>query len=408
MRNSTIFTLAILAGLIAFIYRLATVTHEDLGVEPAEPSARRATGPEREARELAEKEDFLGAARIMTEVHSEGERLDQSGWRPIGQYLVLAGAPRDVIPKWREIAPQQFLEEGVAEGWACYFVGINWLGDNEEYAQDAFELGEQAFEDFLENRSQFARDWDWLYLARTRMRMEEDESAAEAMEDVRSHIAAAIEVGGDSLQFAQTAGRTWAEIGRPDEAAPVWAALTDARIAEGQHPLVAANQWRRYARGMINGGERDAGRLGINEAVRALSSVDLDTAPNLVPIVDLRRDLGLLYARAEEPQKSDALLHDSLELAREISAGSDDPDRHYQHAQSAAAVGAIDETLDALEMAIEYGLQNPYVLEAENVFDPIRAEPRFEAMMEALLEAAAEREEQFLDRSRSINSDEGR
>lgn len=392
MRDSTIFKLAITAGVLAFGYQLVTVTNEDLGVQRDSSGWQRGAGPHAEARRAARQGDFIEAARILTADHaSSTNRLDQRAWSDIGEYLKAAGPPSEAIPLWQAVAPTEFVEMGAAVGWAAYFTGYEWLqADNREYADEAWAIGEKAFEDFLANHADIATEWDWLYLARTRMRMEKFEAGQRAMEDVQPFIEEAVEpaaIDRGSYSFTQTAGRTWAEVGRPDMTRAIWRKVSEARLANGQSYRGIAINWLEVANALSRGAGEDSVRAALDEAVYLLERAEGDTdGRGRSSVAGLWSNVGWRYNQLGESDLAKAAHERSLVEARRVADFDRDEDSMLQWAESALAVGNIDEAVDVLEMGVEEGWFERQFLADSRMFEGLRDNPRFYALIEPVLD----------------------
>jgi tetratricopeptide (TPR) repeat protein len=395
MRDSTIFKLAITAGVLAFAYQLVTVTNEDLNVEPASSGWQRGVGPHADARRAAREGDFIEAARILTADHAmSSNRLDQRAWSDIGEYLQAAGPPKEVIPRWRELAPTDFVEMGAAEGWAAYFTGYEWLqAENVEYANEAWAIGEKAFEEFLTNHADVATEWDWLYLARTRMRMEKFEAGQRAMEDVQPFIDEAVEpeaIDRGSYSFTQTAGRTWAEVGRPDMTRAVWRKVTEARLVNGQSYRGIAINWLEVANALSRGAGKDALRVALDETVYALEQAEGDMdGRGRSSVAGLWSNVGWRYKQIGEDELAAAAHERSIIEARRVADLDPNEDSMLQWAESALAVGNIDEAIQVLERGVEEGWFERQFLADSRMFEGIRDDPRFYALIEPVLDEPA-------------------
>lgn len=159
--------------------------------------------------------------------------------------------------------------------------------------------------------------------------------------------------------------------GRPDSAARYAEGMV-ARYANETVPLTAAAMVFHYLRD-FESVERHAGRAVEIAGDAPAKEIHSHLATTL---------LGFARLRSGDPEGAERLFERSLGFLESwVAAGADTPRWPYEIAAILAARGEVAAALDQLETACELGFRWPWMLERDPVFDALREEPRFGALL---------------------------
>lgn len=106
--------------------------------------------------------------------------------------------------------------------------------------------------------------------------------------------------------------------------------------------------------------------------------------------IEALAELGHVYTRQGRIEKG-------LGVDRElVRLSPDNPTAHYNLSCSLALTGATDAALESLGRAIEHGYDDPEFLMQDEDLAPLRADPRFQALVQRLRETRAGRSDPTL------------
>lgn len=392
MKDSSIFKLSAAVGLLAFVGRLIFVQPEELNAQRV-VTAPLGGGSGDEIARLLDADDIEGAVGVAI-VRQTRRYLNQEGWSRIAALLhrltTQDDAPFDAeaaLDAFVRLAPEDFVEQTGAVGWAAYMMGYALRDDDPEQAAVAWRIGAERFETFVRRRPENAGAWDWLYRARTYMRLGERALARAALLDAEPWADAALEGDGveNDFNFVRTFGRTWAAIGEASRAEALWTRLSETML-EDNGVFSVADSWRWYANGMHEEGERAAAELALDQSLDALRRFDPEEAS---PEATQRAAATMAEIAEQLDQRGRArLAGDTLRRAAEIQrdAVGDDPDALVVYARILGRLDRKREAIDALERAVELGYAHAGRLWAFEEFHPWREDPAFRAIIDRIRE----------------------
>jgi hypothetical protein len=403
MRDDWIFKAAIIAGLIAFVWRIATFP------APAQVNTANATRGQqiqRNFRQAFNNEDFIAAAVFAT-ILQQDRYFNHGGWFAISDALANDPDPATSLQRWKDRALnapesitqddsrsavtdeqiawlQEFFNHTGGEFFVAYYLGVKLIGmEQPQISIASFNHAADGFVKFLAEQPEHATLWDRLYTARSYMRLEENTLAAGALRDLESFSNTKV-TPKERLAFRdffRSVGRTWINAGYLDEGVRVWKQINASFLQEA-NPVTVVEEWNRY--GNSN-----------------LLQQEPELAPGLVTVIwDIYEQI-----ESNDPRAQTTLFLDMLEafIYRAESAGEDsirqlaaarlrqafnntyfDPRANEslnRLARYEAILGNQQKMYQALEQALRLDQLDPHNLMARPAFNPYREEPRFKKIV---------------------------
>lgn len=394
MKDSTIFKLAAGAGLLAFVARLIFVQPEELGARGGVRGPRVTD----EVRLLTMRGEYPAAIRVAS-VRQRERYLNQGGWASIASVLIEMETAEEgdehvdaaaALDAFADAAPEQWIEETGALGWAAYFLGYQLRQTDNAQAAVAWRIGASDFERLIREQPTTAGAWDWLYRARTYMRLEEHATARRALADASNWAEAALLAGEESaepvespLNFLRTYGRTWAAVGGIVEAESVWSRLT-ARLLASAEPLRIAEDWQRYANTLFRQEEDAGGELAMEMSYTALWEADTSDPYAARRAAPLWHNAARRFGRRGQATRADEAWEQALATQRLAAEYTGDPSEWIDYAEMLAERGHMDDALVAIERGVESGYTNADRLWNEREFEAFHQNERFLAAIDSI------------------------
>ncbi|MHC4976115.1 MAG: hypothetical protein ACYTF7_05855 [Planctomycetota bacterium] len=270
MRDDWIFKLAIIAGLLAFSWRLLTFPTPNNQQQFTSPPETRIG---REANRAERNGRHVDAAVLFTALQKD-QYNNHNGWHRISDALAIDENPLAAMGRWRSLAtgsPQsiidengepildddhvgwlrEFFDDTGGEAFVAYYLGVKLIDkDNVNLSTTSFKNAFDGFSALVHENPQNATLWDRLYVARSAMRLQLTGRCADALLDLERFMASEISEDDRNRNsgIVRAIGRTWMNNDNMQEGLRVWKSLSEDRLRSAD-PLNVIREWANYVRG---------------------------------------------------------------------------------------------------------------------------------------------------------------